>query len=196
MTSRRHVEAELVLLAEGSLPPRVIVCERSGQWAVALRAAVGHVFNVPGTMQSCPVGHVSNVRGTMQSCPTYVPRPGSPRVCETRSLAECRQELARRPSSFVVAELTPSIVDGLVDLLAGLPRQFPLAAVAVVAERSLADHEPLVREAGAVHFVASPRETDALARLACRHLERAASPRRSVGETILAGLPWASPEDR
>ena len=35
---------------------------------------VGHVFNVPGTMESCRlpiVGHVFNVPGTMESSPTY-----------------------------------------------------------------------------------------------------------------------------
>lgn len=153
------------MLPESSLSPELIVCERSGRWAVALRAALA----------DAAVG---------------------PRVRETRSLADCWQELARRPSSFVVAELTLSAADALADRLARLERQFPLAAVAVVADRSLAELEPLVRQAGAVHFVTSPREADALARLASRHLERAAAPRRSVRETVLARLPWAPPDEQ
>lgn len=156
---------EPVLLPDGAEPPCLIVCERSGEWAVALRTAVAK-------------------------------SPGDRRILETRSLGQCWDELARRPSSFVVVELATAEADALLERLARIERRFPLAGVAVVADRTLADYEPLVREAGAVHFVDSPRQAESLARLACNHLERAASPRRSVRETILAGLPWAPPADR
>lgn len=141
---------------------RLAVCERSGQWAVALRREL---------------------------------TADEIRVHETRSLRECWELLAQCPSSFVVAELSESGVDALLDGLVRLERLFPLARVAVVAERPLADYEPLVREAGAVHFVTSPRECGPLARLARRHLEQAARPRRSVTETIWKSLPWMATND-
>lgn len=141
------------------MPARLAVCERFGEWAVALRREL----------------------------------PGDEiRVYETRTLNECWQLLARCPSSFVVTELTSSGVDALVDGLVRLERLFPLARMAVVAERSLAAYEPLVREAGAVYFVAAMRECGPLARLACCHLQQAASPRRSITEAIWQSLPWAT----
>ena len=78
------------------------------------------------------------------------------RLCETRSLADAWAVLEQSPASFLVAELTAANVDSLVDRIAGLERRFPHARAAVVAERSLADCESLVREAGAVWFAASP----------------------------------------
>lgn len=142
-----------------ALPPRLIVCERSGQWAVALRR------ELPG---------------------------GDVRVHETRSLRECWRVLGRHLSSFVVVELTEANADDLLDRLARLERVAPLARAAVVAERSLAAYEPLVREAGAVHFIAGTRDLCPLARLACRHLDQAAlqGPCRSVSQAIWDGLPW------
>jgi hypothetical protein len=145
-------------LPHGARPPRLIVCERHGLWAVALRREL--------------------------------PAPG-PRLLETRSLEACWQRLAQCPSSFVVAELEARRVDALLERLSHGRRLFPLARVAVVAERSLAGYGPLVREAGAVHFTTSPRAMRPLARLACRHLAQAAHPKRTFTETIWDGLPWA-----
>ena len=51
-----------------------------------------------------------------------------------------------------------------------------MARLAVVADRSLAGYEWLMREAGAVHFVCSPRQVGPLAQLACRHLAQVPPP--------------------
>jgi len=152
-----HLASDPPRLPQGAQPPRLIVCERSGEWAASLRREL--------------------------------PARGA-RLSETRSLAECWQLLARSPSSFVVLELIEAGADALLDRLAHAQRRFPLASVAVVAERELADYEPLVREAGAVHFVASLRQCRPLAELACRHLDQAARPRRNLAEAIWARLPW------
>lgn len=111
------------------------------------------------------------------------------RVWETRTPTDCWNELAESPASFVVIELRRH-VDRLLDYLARQQREFPLARLAVVAERSLADYEWLAREAGAACFLASPRQVGALAQLACRHLAQAPVPQQSLTERIWSGLPW------
>ena len=112
------------------------------------------------------------------------------RVYETRSLIDCWQMLAGFPSSFVVAELTRANLDGLLERLGGLERQYPRAKVAVVADPTLAAYQWLVREAGAVHFLTSRRRARELTGLAVRHLSQVPEPRASLADRIWAGLPW------
>ena len=135
---------------------RLIVCERSGRWAVALRREVAEA---------------------------------GVRVWETRTLADCRNELRENAASFVVLELGGNVA-GVLRLLARQPREFPAARLAVVADRSAANYEWLMREAGAVHFLCSPRRVGLLARLACRHLAQVPPPSRTLTERIWSGLPW------
>ena len=135
---------------------KLIVCERTGRWAVVLRRELAE-------------------EGV--------------RVWETRTLTDCRAELAENPASFVVVELGKNAA-GLLRLLANQPRQFPAARLAVVADRSRADYEGLMREAGAVHFLCSPRRVGLLARMACRHLAQAPPPQQGLAERIWASLPW------
>ncbi len=142
---------------EISSAAKLIVCERRGRWAVALRRELAEA---------------------------------GVRVWETRTLADCRDELVANPASFAVIELGAN-VGGLLRLLARQPRQFPRARLAVVADRARADYQWLMREAGAVHFLCSPREVAVLARLACRHLAEAPPPQQTLAERIWAGLPWA-----
>jgi hypothetical protein len=139
-----------------SVLARLIVCERTGSWAVALRREVAEA---------------------------------GIRVWETRTLPDCWSELARSPASFLVLELGGNVAD-LLHRTARLPREFPAARLAVVADRSLASYEWLMREAGAVHFLCSPRQVAPLARLACRHLDQVPPPPQSLTERIWANLPW------
>ena len=136
---------------------RLIVCERSGRWAVALRREL---------------------------------TDAGVRVWETRTADDCFGELGQSPASFVVWELR-SDVAGLLGCLARRRREFPEVRVAVVADRRLADYEWLVREAGAVHFLCSPRRVAPLARLACRHLAQVPPLPQELTERIWASLPWA-----
>ena len=69
------------------------------------------------------------------------------RVWETRTLADCWSELAESPASFLVVELGGNVA-GLLGRMARQPREFPAARLAVVADRSLAGYEWLMREAG------------------------------------------------
>jgi hypothetical protein len=113
------------------------------------------------------------------------------RVYETRSLADCWEMLAEAPASFLVVELSAGGAGALLQRMARLERDFPLARVAVVADRCLAGYEWLLREAGGVHFLCSPRQCGPLADLACCHLSQAPPPPRSLTQQIWAGLPWA-----
>ena len=137
---------------------RLIVCERTGRWAAALR------------MELAEAGV---------------------RVWETRSLAECWETLAAAPGNFVVVELGAATADDLLARMIGLADSFPRTRVAVVADRSLAEYEWLLREAGAVHFACSRRQLAPLARTACRHLAQVPTPRQGLAERIWAGLPWS-----
>lgn len=146
-----------VLLPEGAGPARLIVCERTGRWAVALRR------------------ELSDAKVRLQ---------------ETRSIAECWEVLAGAPAGLAVVELTAPVVGELLEHLARLQRELPLARVAVVADRGLSDYEWLMREAGAVHFCCSPRRLGPLASLAVSHLAEAPQPRQSITGRIWADLPW------
>ena len=137
-------------------PARLIVCERTGRWAVALRRELTEA---------------------------------GVRVWETRSLADCWDELASSPASFLILELARN-PRPLLDRLARLPRTFAAARAAVISDRSLAHYEWLLREAGAVHFVCSPRELAPLARIVCRHLAQAPASPKTLTEQIWAELPW------
>lgn len=137
--------------------PGVIVCERSGAWATAIRRYL----------------------------------PAEIRLRQTRGLAECAAELSAAPQSLLALELTPGNLAGVLGLLSGLGRKFPLAAAVVLAERGLERYEWLLREAGAVHFTASPREPDDLARLAIRHFSRISPPRAHFAAQIWDALPWS-----
>ncbi len=112
------------------------------------------------------------------------------RVWETRTLDDCWSELGQSPASMVVVELAKDI-DGVLRQLSRQRRCFPAVRAAVVAERSMAAYEGLMREAGAVHFVDSPRQVGRLAQIACRHLAQVPPPQQTLTERIWANLPWA-----
>jgi hypothetical protein len=74
--------------------------------------------------------------------------------------------------------------------MARIGRDYPWARLAVVAGRELAAAEWLLREAGAVHFLTSPRQLAGLMRTARRHLEAVPRPQSSPAEETWAALPW------
>jgi hypothetical protein len=113
------------------------------------------------------------------------------RLWECRRLAEAWTALIETSGAFVIVEATPGNLDDLLQRLSWLRRDFPHARAAVVAERGLARCEWFVREAGAVHFQASPRRLASLAGLAIRHLANVPVPSQPLAERIWASLPWA-----
>jgi hypothetical protein len=139
-----------------SARPRVIVCERSGRWAAALRRGLARELSLR----------------------------------ETRSLAECEAELREAPGSFLVVELTATNLGSVLELLARVGAEYRWSRIAVVAERSLAECEWAMREAGAIHFASSTRKAAELARLAERHAALVPRPKRSLAAQVWDSLPW------
>jgi hypothetical protein len=143
---------------------RLIVCERTGRWATALRRE----FRSP--------------------------------LIQTRSLSQCWNELSAMGGGFgmgfgmgfIVVELSQSNADDLLRRMGRLQRDFPLVKVAIVAPRSMADHQWLMREAGAVHFVCSTRRLGPLALLAKRHLASLPEAVQTPEQRIWDSLPWQS----
>jgi len=112
------------------------------------------------------------------------------RLRETRALAECAVELDSAPASFLVLELRESNLPRLLTFLAESSRLRPRAAMLVVAEPHLAEHEWPVREAGAVHFDVSTRAAAAWATLAEKHFERTPDESSPLAELVGGPLPW------
>jgi hypothetical protein len=136
---------------------RLIVCEPSGSWSVALR----------GELAEAGV-----------------------RLWECRTLSEAWGALRQTPAAFVIAEATRENLDNLLGRMAWFSRDFPQGRIAVVAHRNLAGFEWLVREAGAVHFLTSPRRLAPLAGLVVRHLANVPLPQQTMLERIWSSLPW------
>ncbi len=115
------------------------------------------------------------------------------RLWECRSLPEAWDALTQTPVAFVIAEADRQNLDDLLRRMAWFSRDFPHARIAVVAQRNMARFEWLVREAGAVHFLTSPRRLTPLAGLVVRHLANVPLPSQTMMERIWASLPWAPP---
>ena len=154
-----------------SLSPatRLIVCERTGEWTAALRRELAPVCDHPNA-------------------------DGGVKIWECRRLAEAWTALAETRAAFLVAEATSKNLGELVERVSWLRRDFPQARAAVVADRSLAKCEWIVREAGAIHFLTSPRQLPPLVGLVVRHLANPGAPglpAQTLTEQIWASLPWA-----
>ena len=115
---------------------------------------------------------------------------GPAEIVETRSLAECRDELSKRPASLLVLEATSESLPNLLNWLVRLDRDFPQARAAVVAERSLAEYELAVREAGALAMFTSPRQLAPLAAMAEAYLRAHQQLEPSVAKRVWSSLPW------
>lgn len=116
--------------------------------------------------------------------------PPAVRLRQTRSLGECVGVLATAPASLLALEVTRENLASLLSVLGDLGHKFPLARALVLADRGWERYQWLFREAGAVHFSVSPRESEALARLARRHLGRITPPREDLATQIWDALPW------
>lgn len=117
--------------------------------------------------------------------------PPALRVRQTRALSECIGVLAAAPASFLALEATRENLTQLLSLLGDFGHKFPLARALVLADRGFERYEGLFREAGAVHFSVSPRESAELARLAGKHLGGMTPARVFLAEQVWDTLPWS-----
>jgi hypothetical protein len=148
----------------------VIVVERDGHWAAALRRGLAG-FAIP--------------------CEQDLPVPFTPRLIETRSLDECWEPLRRWPGAVVAIELTEPLLPSILAALRRLEREHPQAAMLMLMERRLAPCAALLREAGAVHCIVSPRRSSEAVELLRRHAAR--QPVTADGpEQVFADLPWSN----
>lgn len=143
------------------MPHRLILCEKTSRWAVAFRRAVRG-----------PLGQQSAS------------------IVETRSLAQCGQQLSAAPASIVAVETTADNLEALVGVLPGWLRRFPHSRAIALLDESLAAAELLLREAGAIAIFDSPSQAAAAVRLVRRHLARIPREAVPLEEAIAAGLPW------
>ena len=91
------------------------------------------------------------------------------RVYEARNLSTCWEQLQVARSSFLAVELTASNYESIIEFLQRVRRWYGDARAAVVGDRHCCKYEWLVREAGAVEAVFSPRRLKPLARIVQRH---------------------------
>lgn len=123
---------------------------------------------------------------------TALRREGIAAPVETRTLAEAWKLLGRWPASFLVLELSDRTLEGLLVRLPRMARDYSLARAAVVAGRPWQSYEWLAREAGAVHFLVSPRRLRPLVELIGRHLAQSPAEELTLREQIWARLPWGT----
>jgi DNA-binding response OmpR family regulator len=107
-----------------------------------------------------------------------------------RSLVLAEEELRRTPQALVVVEIEARGLLKVVAWLSHARRKYPDAPVAIVGERHLAQHLPLLCEAGAVCCLWGTRRLGLLADLARRRLAGTPHSPLSLTEAILARLPW------
>jgi hypothetical protein len=142
---------------------RLIVCERTGKWAGALRRELTRRLGVAG----------------------IVP------LRETRTLDECSEVLVRWPASLAALELTAHHVAAVLDWTAEVTVRFPAALVVILLPADLAEAQWALREAGAALVARSRRELASVADLAIRHLQLAPRTQLSRMDEIIASLPWS-----
>jgi hypothetical protein len=143
---------------------RVIVVERTGRWAIAMRAA--------------------------RSAHAATNRAASLRVVEARSFDECQRWLCRQKAALAVVEIEQATAPTALELLATIDRELPGVLAVAVADPALGDLEPVVRELGAVDFITTPRLSGTLVELALRHAAQQVDGPTTFAEQIRSSLPW------
>ena len=118
-------------------------------------------------------------------------------ILETRSLFEIWDRLEADSGSIVAIEFSLTKAEGILVAIVRMNRNFPFARCIVLLPRTLHAWEQVVREAGAVHVVLSPRTLGEIGGLLQRHglNSPATTPSgrasASLKEEILATLPWS-----
>lgn len=136
---------------------RLIVCEKTNHWAVALR----------GVLWGSGI-----------------------RVYETRHWAECWQELASTPATLLALELRSTNLEETVRGLAESRRCYPRSGAVVLTRREMRDCEWVLREAGALAVVFSPRDLPPLVRLAKYFCKQPSASSASFRDWVWDRIPW------
>lgn len=95
-----------------------------------------------------------------------------------------------RQATVVVVELRRDALGPSLDALVLAERRGARVLPVAVADATLAGVEGVAREAGAVHFVTSPRQFHELVELGRRHQRCVPAPVQTLRERVWARLPW------
>lgn len=112
------------------------------------------------------------------------------RLYESRSLAECWQQLETAPASLLALELTATNIKSMIEALPRMTRWYPLARAVILGDRVMLEFDWLLREAGAVGTTFSPRRLDPLMRLVERHFASIQARAQTTSGCIRLRLPW------
>ncbi|MEQ8790261.1 MAG: hypothetical protein RIC55_28455 [Pirellulaceae bacterium] len=116
--------------------------------------------------------------------------PAGCRLIETRSLDACREEVRQTPRAMVVCEATEQNLPRVLRLLVELQATSPETRAMVVGARAMQRHESLLREAGAVHAVFSPRRLSTTNAMLQRNMPAPVCTTDSLEEFAWSRLPW------
>ena len=157
---------------------RLVVCERTGRWAVALRRELTGVgLRVWETRTLADCGEL------------LAESPASFVVLELRQQKpEGINRLIDRAGRGCGAV---SQLEETMDFLLKWQAEFPLFRFSIVADRGVAPYRWFLQEAGATDFLCSVRRIVTLAQMACRHLAQVPPLPQSLTERIWANLPWS-----
>jgi len=156
---------------------RLIVCERTGQWASALRRDLSD-----HSLRS----HSLRIHGL---------RIHGLRIHETRNLDDAWNELRDASASLVIVEATRPRLAVVVTWLLRLGKVYPQAKAIVVGGADLVPAEWVLREAGAPLVHGSLRDPANVLRVALRHLAGCRLADRTWREQWFDRLPWSEPDD-
>ncbi|MDE0736491.1 MAG: hypothetical protein OSB47_11755 [Pirellulaceae bacterium] len=105
------------------------------------------------------------------------------------------EALQQSPASFLGLELTGDNFESVACSLKELSRDYPRARAVVLTSRPFQHYEWILREAGAVDFLASPRRLRLLAAMANRHIGQIQPDSTIADQTIWQRLPWRPRHD-
>jgi hypothetical protein len=112
-------------------------------------------------------------------------------LCETRTLAECKNELTVAPTSIVLAELNRTNAASILGFIADCQRRMPQSLFVVAADCAWSSWQAALAEAGAALTIFSTRKLTPLITAIHRHQARFPQPTVNVAERIWAELPLA-----
>ena len=112
-------------------------------------------------------------------------------LCETRSWPACLQELRARTAALVAVEVLPDNAEAVCRRLAELAKRSRHVHAILLADRSLQKVEWLLREAGAVHVLFSPRDIVRIRPMWERFGAQIPPSRMTFREHVWSRLPWA-----
>ena len=110
---------------------------------------------------------------------------------EVRSLAECQLCLIDFPASMLAMELTTNNVMSIINGITELTQKAPLARVVILARYNCAHLEWMLREAGVIEFVLSPRRLEAIVEVAKRHFRSLPTNEGAIMKQLGIQLPWS-----